>query len=67
MLSVKKGQLFEQYKDTDVIEFKNEGSPIKYAVKQNKKFEKLNGSDVENWAVYFSEKWTDSNLNLTKD
>lgn len=46
LLSVKKGQLFNEYKDTDVIEFKNSESPIKYAVKQNKKFEKLNESNV---------------------
>lgn len=58
LVSTKKGQLFDEYKDSDVIEFKNKDSPIKYAVKQNKKFEQLKDSEVENWAVYFTEKWT---------
>ncbi len=58
LVSTKKGQLFGEYKESDVIEFKNKDSPIKYAVKQNKKFEQLKDSEVENWAVYFTEKWT---------
>ncbi len=67
MVSTKKGQLFGEYKDSDVIEFKNQDSPIKYAVKQNKKFEQLKDSEVENWAVYFTEKWTEEHLDLTKE
>lgn len=46
LVTVKKGRLFSTYKDTDVIDFSViKDSPIKYAVKQNKKFKALENSD----------------------
>jgi len=42
MISVGKGTLFEKYFDSDVIDFSsNSKSPVKYAVRQNKKFPDL--------------------------
>lgn len=42
MVTVNKETLFKNYKDTDVIDFSsNKESPIKYAVKQNKKFKAI--------------------------
>lgn len=46
LVTAEKGSLFEAYKDTDVIDFSScKESPIKYAVKQNKKFKALENSN----------------------
>lgn len=46
LVTVKKGALFEAYKNTDVIDFSScKDSPIKYAVKQNKKFKNIENSE----------------------
>lgn len=38
-----------------MIDFSScKNSPIKYAVKQNKKFKALENSENENWVIYFS-------------